>query len=219
MKIHKEGRGSIGLAVGVYVLLNLLSFYFFYGISPLISWSILLLSTVPFGLVIYFFRIPFRHHAHSDDWVIAPCDGKVVAIEEVECDEYFEGRRIQVSIFMSVLNVHVNRYPIGGKVIYKKYHPGKYLFAWHPKSSTENERYTTVLQHRNGKLILAKQIAGALAKRIVNYSEEGMEVRQNEELGFIKFGSRMDVLLPLGTEVLVKLGDKPKGGVIPIAKW
>src|SRR5690606_32733462 len=170
------------------------------------------------ALPISFFRIPQRTHTIDDNAVVAPADGTVVAIEEVQADEYFKDRRIQVSIFMSPLNVHVNRNPITGKVAYSKYHKGKYLVAWHPKTSTENERHT-VDYRKNGKENLVKQIAGALARRIVNYLKEGQQVRQGDEMGFIKFGSRVDLLLPLDAKVLAKIGDKPKGGVTVVAEF
>ena len=154
----------------------------------------------------------------QDNAVVAPADGTVVAIEEVDTDEYFTDRRIQVSIFMSPLNVHVNRNPVSGDVLYSQYHKGKYLVAWHPKSSTENERHSVVYRS-NGRDVLVKQIAGALAKRIVNYLQQGQKVKQTDEMGFIKFGSRVDILLPLTAEVKVKIGDKPKGGVTVVATW
>ena len=168
--------------------------------------------------LISFFRIPKRNLTIQDNAIIAPADGKVVTIEEVQADEYFNDRRIQISIFMSPLNVHVNRNPVSGEVLYSQYHKGKYLVAWHPKSSTENERHSVVYK-QNGKEILIKQIAGALAKRICNYLNPGMQVTQGNEMGFIKFGSRVDLLLPLDTKIHVKLGDKPKGGVTVIASW
>jgi phosphatidylserine decarboxylase len=168
--------------------------------------------------VISFFRIPHREFSPSDDLVIAPADGKVVVIEEIEADEYFNDRRIQVSIFMSPLNVHVNRNPVSGEIVYCKYHKGKYLVAWHPKSSRDNERFTTVYR-RNEKELLVKQIAGALAKRISNYLRTGQDVNQAAEMGFIRFGSRVDMLLPLGADIKVKIGDYVKGGVTVVASW
>lgn len=176
---------------------------------------------VTVGLLIFiisFFRIPRRTLTINENAIIAPADGKVVAIEEVQADEYFTDRRIQVSIFMSPLNVHVNRNPVTGDVVYSQYHKGKYLVAWHPKSSTENERHTVVYR-KNGKEVLTKQIAGALAKRIVNYLSAGQSVKQTEEMGFIKFGSRVDLLLPLDAKIKVKIGDKPQGGVTVVAEW
>lgn len=162
--------------------------------------------------------MPKRENTIQDDAIIAPADGKVVTIEEVQADEYFTDRRIQVSIFMSPLNVHVNRNPVSGEIAYSQYHKGKYLVAWHPKSSTENERHSVVYR-KDGKEILVKQIAGAVAKRIVNYLQPGQQVKQAEEMGFIKFGSRVDLLLPLDAKIHVKIGDKPLGGVTVIATW
>ena len=158
----------------------------------------------------------FRSLTIGERQVICPADGKVVVIEEIVDEEYFKDKRLQVSIFMSPANVHVNRNPISGEVIYNKYHKGKYLVAWHPKSSTENERHSVVLKNTYGE-ILVKQIAGALAKRIVNYLSIGQEVRQGEELGFIKFGSRVDVILPVGTKVNVQLDQVVQGGVTVLA--
>ncbi|HEY6504506.1 MAG TPA: phosphatidylserine decarboxylase family protein, partial [Chitinophagaceae bacterium] len=171
-----------------------------------------------FFFIISFFRIPKRKLTIQENAIIAPADGKVVVIEEVQADEYFTDRRIQVSIFMSPLNVHVNRNPISGEVAYSQYHKGKYLVAWHPKSSTENERHTVVYR-KDGKEILVKQIAGALAKRIINYLKSAQKVKQADEMGFIKFGSRVDMLLPLDAKIHVKIGDKPQGGVTVIATW
>ena len=216
MTIHKEGYKSIAIATLVFVILNLLSFFFISASSPLISWIIFvgLLGLLLF--IISFFRLPNRTHTFGEDKVICPADGKVVVIEEVFDEEYFHDKRLQVSIFMSPANVHVNRNPISGEVIYSKYHKGKYLVAWHPKSSTENERHSVVLKNGNTE-ILVKQIAGALAKRIVNYLKAGMKVKQNEELGFIKFGSRVDLLLHVVTEVNGQLGQAVKGGVDVLA--
>lgn len=218
MTIHKEGYKSIAVAVLVFSIINLLSFYVISFSLPVISWLIFIITTGLLLLVISFFRIPKRQHTIQEDAIIAPADGKVVAIEEVQADEYFNDRRIQVSIFMSPLNVHVNRNPVSGEVIYSEYHKGKYLVAWHPKSSTENERHSVVYK-KNGREVLVKQIAGALAKRICNYVKPGMEVKQGEEMGFIKFGSRVDLLLPLDAKVQVKIGDKPMGGVTVVATW
>ena len=169
-------------------------------------------------LVISFFRIPKRKYSHSENAIIAPADGKIVTIEEIQADEYFNDRRLQVSIFMSPLNVHVNRNPVSGEVVYSKYHKGKYLVAWHPKSSTENERHVVVYKNQQ-KEILVKQIAGALAKRIVNYLQPGQTVEQTAEMGFIKFGSRVDVVLPVNVKLNVKIGDHAVGGVTVIARW
>ncbi|MFN8289114.1 MAG: phosphatidylserine decarboxylase family protein [Chitinophagaceae bacterium] len=218
MTIHKEGYKPIAVAVLVFSIINLLSFYVISYSLPLVSWLIFIITTGLLVLVISFFRIPKRTLTVQEDAIIAPADGKVVAIEEIQADEYFTDRRIQVSIFMSPLNVHVNRNAVSGEITYSQYHKGKYLVAWHPKSSTENERHSVVYK-KNGKEILVKQIAGALAKRICNYLQPGMEVKQGEEMGFIKFGSRVDLLLPLSAKVQVKIGDKPKGGVTVVATW
>ncbi|WP_046368464.1 phosphatidylserine decarboxylase family protein [Flavihumibacter petaseus] len=216
MTIHKEGYKSIAIATLVFALLNILSFFFISAALPWLSWLILVAT---FGLLLFilsFFRIPNRNMTFGDNKVICPADGKVVVIEEIHDTEYFNGPRLQVSIFMSPANVHVNRNPVTGDVVYSKYHKGKYLVAWHPKSSTENERHSVVLKRGNTE-ILVKQIAGALAKRIVNYLQPGMKVKQNDELGFIKFGSRVDVLLPVGTAVDVKLDQMVQGGVTVLA--
>ncbi|MBK7291917.1 MAG: phosphatidylserine decarboxylase family protein [Chitinophagaceae bacterium] len=218
MTIHKEGYKSIAIGVILFGIINIVSFYFMSSSLPIIS---LLLFIATLGLLLFlisFFRIPNRKLTIEENGIIAPADGKVVVIEEVQADEYFTDRRIQVSIFMSPLNVHVNRNPVSGEVVYNQYHKGKYLVAWHPKSSTENERHSVVYK-KNGKEILVKQIAGALAKRICNYLQAGQEVKQTEEMGFIKFGSRVDLLLPLDAKVHVKIGDKPQGGVTTIATW
>ena len=218
MTIHKEGYKIIALSTILLVAINILSFYFLSFELPAISWIIFLFTLALYIFIISFFRIPRRDHTIQEDAIVAPADGKVVAIEEVQADEYFTDRRIQVSIFMSPLNVHVNRNPIGGEVVYSQYHPGKYLVAWHPKSSTDNERHSVVYR-KDGKEILVKQIAGALAKRIINYLQAGQKVNQAEEMGFIRFGSRVDLLLPLDAKVKVKIGDTPQGGVTVVATW
>lgn len=169
-------------------------------------------------LILQFFRNPKRNTDINEDHVIAPVDGKVVVIEEVEEPEYFKDKRLQVSIFMSPLNVHVTRYALSGEITYSKYHPGKYLVAWHPKASTDNERTTIVVKNTSFGEVLYRQIAGALAKRIVNYAVEGTSVVQGTDAGFIKFGSRVDVFLPIGTKLNVQLGDTVKGGVQVIAE-
>jgi phosphatidylserine decarboxylase len=171
-----------------------------------------------FFIVLQFFRKPTRKTPINPKHIIAPADGRVVVIEEVVETEYFNDKRIQISIFMSPLNVHINFNPLSGIVSYFKYHPGKYLVAWHPKSSTENERTTVVTKHPNGTEVLFRQIAGALARRICWYVKEGQAVTQGEEFGFIKFGSRIDIYLPLGTKILVNLEDKPVGGETVIAE-
>jgi phosphatidylserine decarboxylase len=219
MTIHKEGYTSIAITAIIVGVFNLLSFYFFSFKTPAISLIVFILTLGLFLFIISFFRIPKREPTIQDNAIVAPADGKVVVIEEVQADEYFTDRRIQVSIFMSPLNVHVNRNPISGEVAYSQYHKGKYLVAWHPKSSTENERHSVAYRSKDGKEILVKQIAGALAKRIINYLKAGQQVKQAEEMGFIKFGSRVDILLPLDAKIHVKIGDKPLGGVTVIATW
>jgi phosphatidylserine decarboxylase len=217
MKIHREGLGTISLTFLVLALLNLAVFYFL-GQYPALCWSVVIVSLVLFLFIISFFRIPKRDMQQDASLVIAPCDGKVVVIEETFEPEYFKDKRLQVSIFMSPANVHVNRNPISGEVKLSQYHSGKYLVAWHPKSSTENERHTVVIG--NGKVdVLVRQIAGALARRIVNYLKPGQQVLQNEELGFIKFGSRVDIFLPVGTNVAVQLEQTVKGGQTVIARF
>lgn len=218
MYVHREGYKTIGLCALVLGALNLASFSL---IPASFAWITWLLFFVSFGLwlfIVSFFRIPNRQLTQEEHLVIAPADGKVVVMEEVVDEEYFHTKRLQVSIFMSPANVHVNRNPVSGEVVYNQYHKGKYLVAWHPKSSTENERHSAVI--RCGKHeVLVKQIAGALAKRIVNYLQVGQQVKQNQELGFIKFGSRVDLLLPLGTRIDVQLGQAVKGGVTVIGKF
>ncbi|HSC54098.1 MAG TPA: phosphatidylserine decarboxylase family protein [Phnomibacter sp.] len=218
MTIHKEGFASIGIATLLLGTLNGLSVWFLSTQYPILS---LLIFIVTFGLwifIISFFRLPNRQLTLDDKKIICPADGTVVVIEETVDEEYFKSKRLQVSIFMSPLNVHVNRNAVNGEVVYSKYHKGKYLAAWNPKSSTENERHS-VVYHVNHNEILVKQIAGAVARRIVNYLKEGMEVKQGEEMGFIKFGSRVDVLLPVNAKVKVQMGEKVKGGVTVLAEW
>jgi phosphatidylserine decarboxylase len=218
MRIHKEGTATIAITTLVVVFINLGLSYFFPESSSWLQSGVAAVTLLFLLFMISFFRIPSRKHTIQENAIVAPADGEVVVIEEVQADEYFTDRRIQVSIFMSPLNVHVNRNPISGEVVYSQYHPGKYLVAWHPKSSTENERHSVVYR-KEGKEILVKQIAGALAKRIVNYLQPGQQVQQTEEMGFIKLGSRVDLLLPLDTKINVKIGDKPQGGVTVIATW
>src|SRR5690606_51092 len=218
MTIHKEGYPTIAWSVILFCVINLLSFYLLSFDYPVLTGLIALITAGVLIFIVSFFRIPKRVHTTRENEIVAPADGNEVTIEYVQADEYFNDRRIQVSIFMSPLNVHVNRNPVSGEVLYSQYHKGKYLVAWHPKSSTENERHSVVYRS-GGKEILVKQIAGALAKRIVNYLQAGQKVKQAEEMGFIKFGSRVDVLLPLDTKVLVKIGDRPQGGVTVIAEW
>jgi phosphatidylserine decarboxylase len=218
MTIHKEGYRTIAISALILAVINIISFYFISFEAPVISWIIFIVTFGLFLFLISFFRIPKRQYTIQENAIIAPCDGKVVVIEEVQADEYFTDRRMQVSIFMSPANVHVNRNPVTGEVLYSQYHKGKYLVAWHPKSSTENERHSVVYRKGNRE-VLVKQIAGALAKRIVNYLRPGQKVEQGAEMGFIKFGSRVDLLLPLDAKINVKIGDKPRGGVTVIATW
>jgi phosphatidylserine decarboxylase len=218
MRIHKEGTATIAITTLVVVFINLGLSYFFPLSSSWLQSGVAAVTLLFLLFILSFFRIPSRTHTIQENAIVAPADGEVVVIEEVQADEYFTDRRIQVSIFMSPLNVHVNRNPVSGEVVYSQYHPGKYLVAWHPKSSTENERHSVVYR-KNSKEILVKQIAGALAKRIVNYLQPGQQVQQTEEMGFIKFGSRVDLLLPLDAKINVKIGDKPQGGVTVIATW
>lgn len=216
MRIHKEGYKSIGIAALIFGLINISSFIFLGDSQRVLSAIIFIVSLVLFLFIVSFFRIPYRTLTRGEKEVISPADGKVVVIEEIEEVEYFKDKRLQLSIFMSPANVHVNRNPVSGEVVYNKYHKGKYLVAWHPKSSTENERHSVVIRNTRAE-VLVKQIAGALAKRIVNYLSIGQEVQQGNELGFIKFGSRVDVILPVGTKVNVALNQVVKGGVTVIA--
>jgi len=218
MTIHREGYQSIGIAALIFGIANLISFTFFSASMVWLSWAIFIITLFLFLFIVSFFRIPNRQLTINDGQIICPADGKVVVIEEVIDEEYFKDKRIQVSIFMSPANVHVNRNPMSGEVIYNQYHKGKYLVAWHPKSSTENERWSVVTKNDKG-VILYKQIAGALAKRICNYTKVGQKIKQGEEYGFIKFGSRVDILLPVGTKVNVNLNETVKGGVTVLATW
>jgi phosphatidylserine decarboxylase len=218
MRIHKEGNATIAVTIGIVIVINLLIYFLLGRNYPVIGWVLFLATIILLIFILSFFRIPNREHASGDDLIVAPCDGTVVVIEERDADEYFTDKRLQLSIFMSPLNVHVNRNPVSGEVMYSKYHPGKFLVAWHPKSSTDNERHSVVYR-AHGKEVLVKQIAGALAKRIVNYLKPGDQVTQGSEMGFIKFGSRVDLLLPVGTKIDVKINDKVKGGVTVLGRW
>lgn len=213
---HKEGGKIILISTFLATVIILSSHYIF----PNTLWlekTVQIIALVFLILILQFFRNPDRHIEVNDYNLVAPVDGKVVVIEEVFEPEYFKDKRLQVSIFMSPINVHVTRYAASGKIRYSKYHPGKYLVAWHPKASTENERTTVVIDNRIFGEIMYRQIAGALAKRIVNYAEEGMQVRQGDDAGFIKFGSRVDIYLPLGTIVNVKIGEKAIGNKTIVA--
>jgi len=218
MTIHQEGFKTIAASVIAFALINLASFYFISFHLPWLSWIIFILTLGLLLFLISFFRVPARKLTTGEQWVICPADGKVVVIEETFDEEYFRDKRLQVSIFMSPANVHRNVNPVSGEVVYDRYHKGKYLVAWHPKSSTENERHSIVIRNTKGE-ILVKQIAGALAKRIVNYLKTGQQVDQSAELGFIKFGSRVDVLLPTDAKVKVQLNQAVQGGVTVLAEW
>lgn len=216
IRFHKEGYKII-LGAFVFALIVILTaekLVTTFWILKTIQVVVLLFLV----LILQFFRNPKRNTSVNDHHIIAPVDGKVVVIEEVEEPEYFKDKRLQVSIFMSPINVHVTRYANSGKVTYSKYHPGKFLVAWHPKASTDNERTTVVVKNKVFGEVLYRQIAGALAKRIVNYANEGEEVVQGTDAGFIKFGSRVDLYLPIGTKINVQLGDVVKGGTQKIAE-
>ena len=217
MTIHKEGYPSIAITVLFTAVLNLAVHYFLN--EPLFRISAYVISAFLLIMILQFFRNPKRNIVANSENIISPADGKVVVIEEVKETEYFNEARLQISIFMSPINVHLNRYPIGGTVKYYKYHPGKYLVAWHPKSSTENERTTTVVEDAKKRTVLFRQIAGALARRIVAYSKENEAAIQGNECGFIKFGSRVDLLLPTDVNVNVQLGDVVTGGESIIATF
>ncbi|MEQ9285617.1 MAG: phosphatidylserine decarboxylase family protein [Cyclobacteriaceae bacterium] len=217
MTIHKEGRLLLVVLAVLFFGLNW-GVGYYYPVDSLLQ-NIILISTVGFFLLILqFFRSPKVVTHLNEKQVIAPADGKVVVIEEVVEEEYFNSKRKQVSIFMSPVNVHVNRSPVSGVVKYFKYHAGKYLVAWHPKSSTENERTTMVLDLGNGLEVLVRQIAGAMARRIKWYVDEGVRLEQGNEFGFIKFGSRVDVFMPVDAEVKVNIGDKTKAGKTILAE-
>lgn len=217
MTVHKEGYTSIALCIlFIFVLNAFIQFYFPAAIA--VKWIVYIFSFALFVIILQFFRSPHLTIDQDETQVLCPADGKVVVIEETQEPEFLKDKRIQISVFMSPINVHVNRNPISGVVKYFKYHPGKYLVAWHPKSSTENERTTVVTENREGTQVLFRQIAGALARRIVWYVKEGDVVEQGQQFGFIKFGSRVDVFLPLGTKINVSLGEVVKGGRTVLAE-
>lgn len=217
MTIHREGHIVLFILLIVLFGLNWAVFYF-YPASVLAQNSAILASVIFYLLILQFFRNPIFAITQNTKHVLAPADGKVVVIEEVEETEYLRGKRKQISIFMSPVNVHVNRMPVAGQISFFKYHPGKYLVAWHPKSSSENERTTIAVKMSDGVEILFRQIAGALARRIKWYVKEGSTLEQGQEFGFIKFGSRVDIFLPLNAKVTVKVGDITKGGRTIIAE-
>lgn len=216
MKFHKEGYRSLFIVLIIDVILLILA----YRVKEVIFLKYFLIFLAIFFLVVIlqFFRNPERQWVVNDEWIISPADGKVVVIEKTYEEEFLKTECWQVSIFMSPVNVHINRYPVSGKIIYYKYHPGKKLVAWHPKSSKENERTSIAIEHSNGKKILVRQIAGILARRIVCYAKENSIVKQSDEMGFIKFGSRVDLFLPLSSEISVKMNDKVQGGISIIGK-
>lgn len=215
MYLHKEGYIHVLIATLLWLLISTVNYYFLFAI-PWLYWSLQLICFLLWFWVLWFFRIPNRKFMSGAQKVIAPADGKVVVIEETFEPEYFKANRLQVSIFMSPLNVHVNRSPISGEVEYVKYHPGKYLVAWHPKSSTDNERTSIVFRNKDVTL-LVRQIAGAMARRIRYYVQEKDTIAQNAEFGFIRFGSRVDLFFPPGTKLNVEIGDTVKGGVTVLA--
>lgn len=212
---HKEGHKIIFGALTFTIIACILADSFV--LNEYVKYSIISISFILLFLVLQFFRNPKRDFTIREDELLSPVDGKVVVIEEVFEKEYFKDKRLQVSVFMSPINVHVTRYPTGGDIVFSKYHPGKFLVAWHPKSSEENERTTVVVKSPSFGEILHRQIAGALAKRIVNYAREGERVEQASDSGFIKFGSRVDVFLPLGTKIDVSINQKVKGGITVLA--
>jgi phosphatidylserine decarboxylase len=218
MKFHKEGYPTLIVAILFSAIIIAIARYAFPEFA-IAQWFAYLLSAFLLIVVVQFFRHPTRTHTLDNNMIIAPADGKVVVIEETEENEYFKDKRIQVSIFMSPVNVHVNRYPIAGDVTYAKYHAGKFLVASLPKASTENERTSVVVKHANGKSVLFRQVAGALARRIVMYSKQGDVATQCGEMGFIKFGSRVDLYLPLDAKLKIKIGDVVTGSQSVIAEF
>ena len=213
---HKEGHKIILVALSVCIILTLITH--FYVENSLFKGIVIIILTILLILILQFFRNPKRNFNPEESQVLAPVDGKVVVIEEVFEKEYFNDKRIQISVFMSPLNVHVTRYPVSGKVVLSKYHPGKFLVAWHPKSSEENERTTVVVNSSAFGDVLHRQIAGAVARRIVNYAAKDEIVGQTDDSGFIKFGSRLDVFVPLGTKISVSLNQKVTGGITVLAE-
>ncbi|NLJ42944.1 MAG: phosphatidylserine decarboxylase family protein [Bacteroidales bacterium] len=217
MSIHKEGYKILGFGFLILLMLNIAALIVWADNSA-VKWSFLVISLGFYIFILFFFRFPVRELEPDPGLIYAPADGKVVVIEETFEKEYFKDNRLQVSIFMSPFNMHSNRYPVSGKVKYVNYHPGNYMVAWHPKSSELNERSTIVIETENGKEILVRQIAGAVARRIVTYAKKGQKVTQGDELGFIKFGSRVDVFLPPGTEIEVPILQQVKANKSILAK-
>ncbi len=217
MTIHKEGKPTITLSV-IIIIAFILVVNIIQPINTIIHYTLYTIFFILIAFILWFFRSPKRKVIINPDCVLSPADGKVLAIEKKIETEYFKKEMIQVSVFMSPLNVHLNRYPVSGEVVYSKYHPGKYLVAWHPKASEKNERTSIVLSTEKKVSLLVRQIAGTVARRIVYYSKPGEIVKQGDEMGFIKFGSRADIFIPLETEILVKIGEKVKAGKSIIAK-
>jgi len=217
MGIHKEGYKILALGFIILLVINII-IGIVWNESTLLKWTSLIISLVLYIFILFFFRLPARDLKPDPGLIYAPADGKVVVIEEAEEKEYFKDMRLQVSIFMSPFNMHSNRYPVSGRIKYVGYHPGHYMVAWHPKSSEQNERSSIVIETESGAEILIRQIAGAVARRIVTYAKENQEVRQGDELGFIKFGSRVDIFLPLGTEIEIPILQQVKANKSIIAK-
>jgi phosphatidylserine decarboxylase len=217
MAIHKEGYKILAVGFVILLIVNVIAGVIWSG-NPMLKWTFLLSSVLLFIFILFFFRLPARNIEPDPGLIYAPADGKVVVIEETVEEEYFKDTRLQISIFMSPFNMHSNRYPVSGHVKYVNYHSGNYMVAWHPKSSELNERSTIVIETDKGTEILVRQIAGAIARRIVTYAKEGQTVTQGDELGFIKFGSRVDIFLPLGTEVEVPILQQVKANKSIIAK-
>ncbi len=216
MRLHREGTPTIAL-VSIFGVLASLAAWLWLPAAAFLAIALIMAAVL--ALVLWFFRLPRRASVPAEDLIVSPCDGKVVVVEQVHEDEHFKDKRIQVSIFMSPLNVHVNYHPISGTTTFRHYHPGKYLVAWHPKSSTHNERTTVVVRHPVHGEVLIRQIAGALARRICTYPQPGEAVVQGSELGFIKFGSRVDLYLPLDAQVMVHIGDVVQGAASVIARY
>jgi phosphatidylserine decarboxylase len=217
MAIHKEGYKILAVGFIILLIVNTIA-WIIWSDNSLVKWIFLVSSTLFFIFILFFFRLPVRHLDPDPELIYAPADGKVVVIEETFENEYFKDIRLQISIFMSPLNMHSNKYPVSGHIKYVNYHSGNYMVAWHPKSSELNERSTIVIETEKGTEILVRQIAGAIARRIVTYAKEGQTVTQGDELGFIKFGSRVDIFLPLGTEVEVPILQQVKANKSIIAK-
>jgi len=217
MAIHREGYKILAIGLVILLILNIASMII-WSDNSLAKWIFLLCTVLVYVFILFFFRLPLRHLEPDPGLIYAPADGKVVVIEETDENEYFRDKRLQISIFMSPFNMHSNRYPVSGRVKYVNYHSGNYMVAWHPKSSELNERSTIVIETDNGTEILVRQIAGAVARRIVTYAKLGQKVTQGGELGFIKLGSRVDVFLPLGTEIEVPILQQVKANKSIIAK-